>query len=414
VIRTYADLTPRLDEIAEDCKPQPFLRLAATARDFVSVASSLRDLEDVLEFEKAFSQIMGLLVRFYAAFQQAHDMGLLASIDETTRSSPRELRELDRALEYPARRISCLLAVCQLALATATLIGMRRFPSYYFPWTHMFALLFEQPALAALFQGVDLAKWESIKEEPGERFAALAESGGFLRICIRPCCNGLVYEAGALWTDSLVRGLEEKKLKECADRMGRLVSFLTMPARDRWILQQYTSIGSTDSMQEVLKEILRHDIRLVSEADGVELDKLGQYARGLDDLPADMLLLAHGWLKKRKYLVALPDFQYFVGRLSSTTFEEASTDPVQFLRRHWRDAPGSLIAEHRRQWLSRIEGAIADTKFRDTMEHVIANLAGDTFAYAISSSVGTSPEVSIFIAGCFGIAVDVMMSLRKS
>jgi len=42
-----------------------------------------------------------------------------------------------------------------------------------------------------------------------------------------------------------------------------------------------------------------------------------------------------------------------------------------------------------------------------------ANLAGETFAYAMSTAVGTSPEASIFIAGRFGIVVDVMMSLRK-
>jgi hypothetical protein len=414
MLRTYTDVAPKLDAIADNCKPQSFLGLAATARDFITVASWLNDVRDESEFEKAFSRLVGLLTRFYSAVQQAHDMGLLASVDESTRSSPRELRELDKALEYPGRRIRCLVAVCHLAQATATLIGTRRFPSYYFPWTLMFALLLDQPALAGIFHEVDLAKWRPMKNEPGERFAAMAELAGFLRIDIKGCCNTLVYEAGELWTESLTRGFDANRLQECARRMGRLLSFLTLPPQEPWILQEFISIGSMDSMQAVLTEILRHDVRLAAESDAVHLEQLGQYARGLDGLPADVLLLVHGRIRKRKYYVLLPDFQYFVARLSSTTFEEASVDPIGFLRKHWRDAPGSLIVRHRRQWLWTIEAAAVDSKFRDTMEHVIANLAGETFAYAISSSVGTSPEVSIFIAGCFGIAVDVMMSLRKN
>jgi hypothetical protein len=118
-------------------------------------------------------------------------------------------------------------------------------------------------------------------------------------------------------------------------------------------------------------------------------------------------------LSKEKYLISPPDLSYFVERHSSAAFDEAKTDPVQFLRRRWYDTPRSIGTEHCQARLVRIESAIVDAKFRDTMEHVFANLAGETFAYAISSSIGTSPEASIFIAGCFGIVVDVVMALRK-
>ena len=411
---TYADLEPKLDAIADKCRPQLFLGFASTARDFISIASSLCRFEDEWEFEKAFSRLVGLFVQFHASLHQAFDMGLLVSVDETTRPSSRELRELDRALEHPDRRFWCLITVSQLAQATACLIGTRRFPAYAPPWPIMFHLLFDEPALAGIFQGVDLAKWVPLRGDAEERFARMAESAGFQRIGIRSSCEALFYEAGELWFDSLTRGIDAEKVKECAGRMGRLVVFLTLPAQERWILQEFRAIGPTDSLQSVLQEIMRHDVRVASDSDGLDLEKLGQYARGLDGMPADVLLLTHGWIKKHKYVVSLPDFQYFIPQLSAAAFEEARSNPVDFLRRHWKDAPKSVVVQHRQRWRTKIDSAAVDAKFRGTMEHVLANLAGEAFAYAVSSSVGTSPEASIFIAGCFGIAVDVMMTLKKS
>jgi hypothetical protein len=340
-------------------------------------------------------------------------MGLLITVDETTRSSPRELRELDRALENQDHRLACIVAVCRLAEATACLVGIRNFPNYHFPWVQIFELLLECPIFAALFQDIDLAKWEAIKRDYEKCFASLAESSGFRRIEIKHCCLALIYEAGALWSDSLTRGLDKDKLEECAIRMKRVLNFLTMPAQERWILQELRSIGSTDSMQGVLKEVLRYDLRRVAESDNLDPAKIGQFGGPALDLPANVLVLTQGWLHKQKYLVTVPDLTFFVDRLSSIALEEATENPIEFLRSHWRDVSRSLKVKHCQQQLLRIESARIDTQFRHTMEHVMANLAGETFAYAISSSVGTSPEVSIFIAGCFGIVVDVMMGLRK-
>jgi hypothetical protein len=240
--QTSADFTAKFDVIADNCKPQTFLRLAITAKDFISVASLLSNLHDESEFDKAFSRFVSLMVRFYSAFQQAYDMGLLIDVDETTKSSPRELRELDKALENEHHRIACIVAVCRLAEATACLVGIRKFPNYHFPWTQMFELLLEDPIFAALFRDVDIAKWKAIKGDSEKVFAALAESSGFRRIEIKLCCLGLIYEAGELWADSLTRGLERGKLEECASRMRRLLNFLTMPAQERWILQELRSI----------------------------------------------------------------------------------------------------------------------------------------------------------------------------
>ena len=340
-------------------------------------------------------------------------MGLLTSVDESTRSAPRELRGLDKALENQDRRIGCLATVCRLAEASASLIGIRRFPNLAHPWTQTFELLLEEPVLATLFRDIDLAKWAPLRGEAGKQFAALAEASGFRRIGIKDCCLDLIYEAGELWTDSLIHGLEESKLEEGAKRMRRLLNFLTMPAQERWILQELRSIGSTDSMQAILKEILRYDLRKAGDSDSLDRNKLGQYFGLERGLPTNVLVLTQGWLWKQRFLVSVPELSYFTDRISSITLEEARTDPVEFLRNHRRVAPRSVKVEHSQLQLLRIENAILDVKFRQTMEHVMTNLAGETFALAVSSSVGTSPEVSIFIAGCFGIVVDVMMSLRK-
>lgn len=319
-------------------------------------------------------------------------MAVATNVDESTKSAPRELRELDKALENQDRRVGCLVAVCQLADAAACLVGIRRFPNYHYPWTQMFELLLEEPVLAALFQDIDLAKWAPSKGEAQRRFAALAEASGFRRIAIKHCCLDLTYEAGELWMDSLTHGLEERKLEECASRMRRLLNFLTTPAQERWILQELRSIGSTDSMQAVLKEILRYDLRRVADSDNLDQGKVGEYGGPAADLPADVLVLTHGWLSKQKYLVTVPSLSYFVDRLSSIAFENATTDPIEFLRKHWRGASRSLHVEHCRLQLQRIESATIDAQFRRTMDHVMANLAGETFAYAVSTSVGTSPE----------------------
>jgi hypothetical protein len=48
-----ASIVAKFDTIAQHCRPQPFLRLAMTAKDFISVAGLLSDLHDEFEFEKA-------------------------------------------------------------------------------------------------------------------------------------------------------------------------------------------------------------------------------------------------------------------------------------------------------------------------------------------------------------------------
>lgn len=411
--RTSTNLSAKFDAIEENCKVQPFLQLAITARNFISAASLLRHIHEESEFHKTFNRFIGLMVRFYGAFQDAYDMGLLIGVDEITKSAPTQLRKLDRALENQQRRIRCLVAVCQLANATACLIGIGRFPNFASPWAQMFGLLLEEPTLATLFQDIDLAKWAPLRGEAGKQFATLAESSGLRRIGIKHCCEDLVLEVEELWADSLIHGLEEGKLEECARRMRRVLNFLTMPAQDRWILQELRSIGSTDSMQAVLKEILLYDLRRVADSDNLDRNKLGQYFGLESGIPANVLLLTEGRLWKQKYLVTLPELPYFTDRLSSIALEEATTDLVKFLRKHWRDASRSLKVDHFQQQLLRIESATLDVQFRKTMEHVMASLAGETFALAVSSSVGTSPEVSIFIAGCFQIVVEVTMSLRK-
>ena len=237
--RTPTNLSAKFDAIEETCRAaQPFVRLAVTARDFISVASLLSDIREESEFQKTFSRFVGLMFRFYGGFQDAYDMGLLTSVDESIRPAPRDLRELDKALENQDRRIGCLATVCRLAEAAACLIGIRRFPNLAHPWTQTFELLLEEPVLATLFRDIDLAKWAPLRGEAGKQFAALAEASGCRRIGIKDCCLDLIYEVGELWMDSLIHGLEESKLEECARRMRRVLNFLTMPAQERWILQE--------------------------------------------------------------------------------------------------------------------------------------------------------------------------------
>ena len=172
--RPPTNLSARFDVIEENCKAQPFLRLAVTARDFISVASLVSDIREEPEFQKTFNRLIGLMVRFYGAVEDAYEMGLLIGIDESTKSAPRELRELDRALENQERRTGCLGTVCRLAVAAGCLVGIRRFPNYASPWVQTFDLLLQVPILATLFKDIDLAKWEPLRGEAEKRFAALA------------------------------------------------------------------------------------------------------------------------------------------------------------------------------------------------------------------------------------------------
>jgi hypothetical protein len=113
----------------------------------------LSDIRDESEFYKAFSRFVGLLVRFYGAFAQAYDMGLFIDVDEKTKPAPRELRELDRALEHQQRRAECIETVCRLAQAASFLVGIRRFPNYYYPWTQIFELLLGAAASCSFIPG---------------------------------------------------------------------------------------------------------------------------------------------------------------------------------------------------------------------------------------------------------------------
>lgn len=148
-------IVEKFERVGDNCRPEPFLDAAITAKGFISLAAALSDVQDESQFESFFAWFIHLLFRFYGSFQQAFDMGLFASVDEITRPSPQELRKLDRALENEHHRIACIVAVCRLAEAAACLVGIRRFPNYYFPWTQTFSLLLEDPRFAALFRDID-------------------------------------------------------------------------------------------------------------------------------------------------------------------------------------------------------------------------------------------------------------------
>lgn len=410
--RAFANLAAKLDAVAQNCEPQGFLQLVLTAKDFISAASLLSDIRDESEFLQAFSRFLILMFRFHSAFQQAYDMNLLVDVDDTTQSAPRDLRALDKALATAHRRVECVAIVCRSAEAAACLIGIRRFPNLFLPWTQMFALVMDRPIFAAVFRDVDLGRWNRTYAELETRSAALAERSGFRRINLRGTCYALTFEAGALWVDALTHRADKDKLVECASRMRRLLNFLTLPAQERWILQEFVSIGSTDSIQAVLKEILRYDLRPAQPVDTFNQELLEQ-GLAVEGEPLSSLVLTEGWFRKRKYLVSAPGLPYFVERLSQVALENATGNTIPFLRTHYRGVSQSVAVKAHKQHLLRIENAITDARFKDTMQHLSAHLAGEVFAFAVTNYVGASAEASIFIAGCFGAVVEVMMRLKE-
>ena len=409
-----AKLDAKFDAIVQNLEPRGFLQLAITAKAFIAVAGLLMDIYDEADFQRAFSRFVLLMLRFHATFQQAFDMNLLIEVDETTLSAPRDLRALDRALATSHRRVECIAIVCRSAEAAACLIGVRRFPNLVLAWGQMFELVLDRPIFAPIFRDIDLAKWSHITEESDRMRAALAKQSGFRRIDIRGPCYTLSSDAGALWVDSLVHEVDKDKLLTAARLMKRLLSFLTLPPQERWVLQEFHSIGSTDSIEAVLKEVLRYDIRPLQRRDLHQELRQGLVEHGilLEDEPLASLVLTEGWLRKREYFVSLPGVQYFVDRFSQTAFESTG-NTVSFLRTHCTGVRRSLEVEHRQRQLLTIENAITDVRFKETMQHLGAHVAGEAFAVAVSSSLGASPEASIFIASCFGAVVEVMMKLKE-
>jgi hypothetical protein len=277
----------------------------------------------------------------------------------------------------------------------------------------MFNLTMDYPLFVPLFRSIDIDRWkgtlENLESHRNEQWDTL----GYQHIDIRGSCYLLGFEAGAMWVRALLHGADHEDVAACARPLKRLVSFLTLPAQERWILQEFRTIASTDTIQAVLAELFKHDLR--SYRPPAELQQRWvEEGLAVEGEPLNALwCLTDGWLRKRKYVVSFPGLPYFVDRLSHKAIDEATTDQLTFLRTHYKAVADSIVVKRQKLQILRIESFGADKQFKDVMGHLLAHLAGEVFAAGVAHSVGASPEASIFIAGTFGAIVDVTTVLIK-
>jgi len=401
-------------DITSSCEPAGFLRLVQTSQQFISAVDALGDIQDEGEFHLAFSRFIGLQLRFHAAFQQSYDMGLLGHIDESSSAScaPQELKELDRALTTSHRRVELIAVVCRFAETLAWRVGIHKFPNLLLPWGQMFALVLDRPILAAVVGKVDFDKWDHLRNQAENRGRAIFEACNYEKIDILGSVNRIVEEAGRLWLHALAGGTDAGELIACANHLRRLVSFLTLPTQERWIIQGFHTIGPTDSAEAIFSEVLRYDPRPLIASDPLlpQLQEAG-FTAPVSGIPL-LSIAVGGVFRKRRYVVDCPSLAFFVSRLSAVAIEQVTADPVSFLRSHYRQIPDSLAVQTHQQYLTRVESYIRDATFKETIGEFAADLSGEVSTMLIAHVLGASPEISALIGASFGATVHVIKKIR--
>lgn len=376
-----------------ECVPGRFTELLRWLDRLRGIAENIAQLGDENEQLRAIIAFNTAHIHFQAVVRQSYSMYLLEDEDGASTDAGR----LARALASPANRETLLLAttwLCSVALCSS---GLRRSRDSRILWEGVIeASIF--PAAAKIAPPIDAEELINKWADEHKSYCRELEADGSKVIDLSFPPGFAAFHAGALILKLLQDG-PDKALTDRARHLAvRALHFLQAPAIDSWMVQGYKEIRENDSLRAILDELLGYELEPVN---GVQLIFRGK--------PRIYTLTKDS---KRRYVILLPQADYFFSEPERALYDAFDTDPIQFIRNHLDEIPRSIRVQAIERKLAQIRDLQNEETITTFTKALITEVTASAIAYSLCASFNLPPEARDVIAVV--VAPLIELARRKS
>ena len=393
------DVATSLEIFSHDCVPARFTQLLKNSEALHLIAEKIISLEAESERELAAdSFIRGAFLHFNTTVYDSFSMRLLE--DEDLKRG--KVSQLAQALNTPQHRLNFLLArscLCEAALCGHLLQRNRESLSL---WSEMVDISSRHPSLSSFAPPLpdpDILL-RRFTDRAEQSYRQIEEQGLSIVDIEGPFYRSLV-EAGFIWLKLVQEGSDRVLIERARRLVHKVLYFLQSPPGERWILQPYRFIQPTDSLREILNEILRHHLEtphFLNDPDFVKFFPTTD----------SCFVLTEGRIRKRRYFVTFPPLSCFCGKKNdSADIRDAAANALLYIRNHLDDIPQSNAATHVQMFLSRIEELQRGEDIKTASKKFGVGITANAIALAVCDSFQLPSEAR----GIIAVFVNALMPL---
>ncbi len=358
IILSLDALMSRLAQLDNDSKPTSFYELFVLAEDFCKTTSAHSSVEGA--HLRLWLRQIGYVAKVYSAYvYESSNKGFL---NEPRRSRSPKINELDRALQTPKLRAhflvllvaSSLASAARMLLSTNTRLGVA-----HIAWECLINTANFFPALAPLVIGCDFVNLRAINLNEAKRVAETLRAHGYEPILLWEACMTAEKEAWGAWFQAAqTEGPERLSLlKTAVHTLGSAVRYMLLTEGTR-IPQTFYSLYEQASMTAILHKVAHKKLERLPTDVWADIHEEPDF-----DSPTGFFVFSEGILRKRRYVIDLPDISCLVHTLTYSAHQEWKNDPPSFVRRNIDNISTSLHAKRIQLQYDTMQSGLLDATF---------------------------------------------------
>jgi hypothetical protein len=402
VITRAENALTRLSHLEARAEPGNFRTLFGLIDEFSGIAGSQAGIEkDALPFVSQKSIIVAS--KLMDCINESLVIGLLRAFEEPDQKNEfeQELGTVFRALHTEKRRHNFLSVLVFSSMACTASHLLSIYPDELASWSIILQAIDHFPALARLSARCDCALLRSSWANWAELTERSWRSCGYEPIMLRQAFRKIRFDALGTWIQTFQTAGPQviPLLEECTSKLRMALSFLLTVEAPNWRIAPFSNLYDGASLAGILRELLSHNLELISFDDPVYEAVWPPALRHLGAGPESRLCnLRVGTLRRRRYLVELPDIACLSRYPALSVRHEWDADPVEFTRKNVHSIPVSNTVEMLQRSIEEIErvlfaARIAATgeKLKATLNPILEDVTPETLAILLVESLKITP-----------------------
>jgi hypothetical protein len=311
---TWEKIEDQLVEFENECQPTDFFGLFALAAEFCKIAGYYSTIQDA-HLRIALRKLQYAAKTYSACVQESTEKGLLNDPPKPKRT---KIGELNQALQSPVLRRYFLYLPVATSLAVAARMVLAETLSDDAATIASSCLLNAGrffPELAPLVVASDPAKLRGVTVRETTRIAQTCKALGYEPILLWATCTTAEDNAWGAWFQAAqTRGQERLLLlKSAAGTLGSAVSYLLRTEGVAPRKAFYTLDGQA-SMTAILRELAHKKLERLSAEVWSNIHDEPDF-----DSPTAYFVFREGIVRKRSYVIDLPDISCLSDSTTSAT-----------------------------------------------------------------------------------------------
>jgi hypothetical protein len=396
---TQESLLLKLAELQTECQPPSFEDLFALAAAFGEVVGSCLEVgrTENLAVDVIYA-LLQLNTTIRICVNESLKKGLLQNRDKSAVINKRDKKAIALAQKLHDQKLRAVFLDLSMASSTAFL-GCRMLKDdgdrMLTGWHIFVGEVRAYPMLARLAMKISC---KAVRKLLSSREVPTPDSGlkGVERIDVRSPIESTETDAWGAWIQA---GQEQGQdalllVEECAAKLAMVSNFIHLADPAPWPIEPFYSLTEGASMTRIVREICRQELLPLS-------------ALPLKERPAETPVLnelcffTKGILRKTKYLVRIPSYNFLCEWSDFSSFEEWRANPTQFMRKNWRLIPHSKHARLLRLESERIREALVNARLERRFSVSIREITPEALALLLVEASGLPHATSLFLTPLF-------------